>query len=199
MSDRLCGYCRKPEHTKNKCPLRLEQIDIIRRHVGDQRKLAQQILLANGIGVGAIVTATDYWSGTESPCIVPSLKVIESYIDWRIVKYKKQVRATLGVYGLDVPDSKCDALIRYNTKNRICLPVYKMDDMSCTMTAYFLLDRLEKPLVRVSNQGSWDYNKHSTILSPSQETDVTTDDLQEQFLLHERLTLDPKNVLTTPL
>ncbi len=189
MSDRLCGYCRQPGHVSSKCGVRLGQIETIKQHVGEQRKLAQKILLANGVGVGSIVTATDYWTGNEVPCLVPSLKMVEGYVDWKCIKYKKQVRALLGTYGVEMPESKFDGLVRYAPRTRISIPVYKMEDMSCTMTAYFFLDKLQNPLVCVGNARVWDYNKHSEILSPSEDSDVTDKDLLEPFHLHERLTL----------
>lgn len=197
MSDRLCGYCRKPGHVKGKCDVRLLQIETLRKHIGSQRKLAQQILLANGIGVGAIVAGYDYWTGEEHPCIVPSLQINQEYIDWRNVKYKKQVRSTVSVYGIDIPENKLDGLIRYIPKNKITVPVYKMSDMSCTMTAYFSLDRLPVQIVRPAKTG-WDYHRHSEVISPSSDTDVTDEYLLEQFALNERLTLTP-GTLSTPI
>lgn len=201
MSDRLCGYCRLPDHTKNKCPMRLDQIEIIRRHVGTQRKLAQEILLANGVGPGAIVTAFDGWTGEEIPCIISTLEPYDIGIEYRMIKYKKQVRATLGVLGDVAPDTKHE-LIRYQKKSKISIDVFSMADSSKNMTAYFTLDSLEKPIVQFVRGAyrGWDYNKPSNILSPTDSQEINMDCVMRPLNLHERLTLSKEgNNTVTPL
>lgn len=199
MSDRLCGYCRLPDHTKNKCPMRLDQIEIIRRHIGAQRKLAQEILLANGIGPGAIITAYDAWSGEETPCIIATLEPYDMGIEYRNIKYKKQVRATLGVLGDIAPDTKHE-LIRYQKKAKIAVDVFSMADSSKNMTAYFTLDSLANPIVQFVRGAyrGWDYNKPSTVLSPSDSQEINMDHVMRPFQLHERLTLTKEDSNRVP-
>lgn len=201
MSDRLCGYCRQLNHTKNKCPVRIEQIDIIRRSVGQQRKLAQQILLANGIGPGAIIGVTDSWTGEKIPCIVSALETYDLGIEYRNIKYKKQVRVSLSFLGDTMPDTKHE-FVRWMPKSKIGLTVFSLADPSKDMFAYFTLDSLENPIVDFKRgvYRGWDYNNPSTILSKSDETEVNMAHILRPFQLHERLTLDKTSSNTvTPI
>lgn len=201
MSDRLCGYCRKTGHTKNKCDIRLSQIETIRRHVGEQRLLAYKILHANGIGPGAIVTGNDYWTGEEVPCIVPSVKPSNHYIDWRPVKYKKSVKSSLITYDAN-PEKTVeshDGLVRYIIKNKIYITGYKLSDPSVTMNICFFLDRLPVKVVTHLPTRGWEYDKPSTLLSPSDCFEIDNEELMEPFTLHERLALDKGATLVRPI
>lgn len=200
MGDRLCGYCRKPDHNKNKCPMRLEQIDIIRRFIGEQRKLSQEILIANGIGPGAIVTAYDPWSGEEVACIVSALEPHDYGVDYRIVKYKKQVRATIPILGDVVPDVKND-LIRFVKKSKISIPVFSLADSSRNMTAEFRLDDLKHTIVHFVRNvyRGWDFNKPSTLLCQSDDTTINMDHIMRPTIqLHDRLTLNKETTTLVP-
>lgn len=188
MSDRLCGYCRQPGHMVSKCEVKSGQIQTIRTHIGNQRKIAQKILLANGIGVGAIVTAHDSWTGNEIPCIVHSIKTYDNLIDYRILKYSKKVRATLGTYGAALPEPQYDGLVQYQGRGKITLEVFTLADMSKSMLAYFPLSSLEKPLVTpITYHYSWEYSPKSNILSPADDQSYDEEAIMEPFTLHERL------------
>lgn len=201
MSDRLCGYCRQPSHNKNKCPMRLDQIEVIRRHVGQQRKLAQEIMIANGIGPGAIVSAYDGWTGEEFPCFVPALEPHDySLMEWRTVKYKKQVRVSLIELG-DIKAEKKHELVHFINKIKISVDVYSIADSSKNLTAHFMLDRLDNPIVHVVRgvYRGWEYNKPSSVLSPSDNKDFNMELVMQPFRIHERLSLNPDSNYVTPI
>lgn len=200
MSDRRCGYCREQAHTKDKCPLRISQIDFIKRHIAAQRKLSQEILLANGVGPGAIVNAYDGWTGEEVTCIVPAMEPHDLGVEYGIVKYSKQARATLPILG-DIPPETDNKLIRFVKKYKISIPVFSLADASRDMVAHFFLDRLEKPIVRFVGGGyrGWDYNKPSSVLSPTDSVDFNTEHILRPFHLHERLSLDKSSSHVTPI
>lgn len=201
MSDRLCGYCRGLGHNASKCNKRLDQIEIIRRHVGSQRKLAQEILLANGVGPGAIVEGMDAWTGETVPCLVSSIQNYESLTEYQNIKYKKTVRSTLIFLGDEVPESSHD-LVRYRKRAKISILAYTLADPSKSLTATFLLDKLQNPIVKLfpHTYRGWEYNKHSEVLSSTADTEVDMEDIMMPFQIHERLSLKKEGAnIVTPI
>lgn len=191
---RLCGYCRLPGHTKNDCDVRKAQIDLVRKNVALSRKRAHDLLIANGVGVGSIVLARDYWSGREMECIVPSLESVneQQIVDYKIIKYSKKARATVEVIGAEYADpTKESDLVRFRWRTRLAIPTYCLADMSKTVTAYFFVASFENnPFGKVpgkENGVGWYGERHSQVLAESTETDMTDDKFLAPVYLHERL------------
>lgn len=183
MSDRLCGYCRQPGHTSAKCNVLNDQVEFILRFTGTQRKVMHRALLSRGAGVGAIVTYRDYWSGANREGLIPTHDFLKQYsfVDYKKLKYKKSVRATLSCYGEipTIPDHLTD-YIRIVHRGRIDVPVYRLSDMSETAVACISINPNEKVQ-------AWEYRYNSEVLSPSEDTDVTDDILRGHVHIHDRL------------
>ena len=192
MSNRLCGYCRQPGHLKPDCDLIKNQTTIIRKHVGRQRKLQNELALMNGIGAGALITAHDPWSGQEHHCIVPTLNFnnFDVWVDWHNKSYSKQIISTLSCYDYSrhTKTDELGRLVRYRDRRTLQIPCYRIDDMSATLVAHFHLDKIALPSgMRDGYTIGWEYSPHSRVISPSDENDVDAGHFTREFGLHERL------------
>jgi hypothetical protein len=193
MSERLCGYCRKPGHNTAKCDFRERQIYLLRHHAGMLRRDAHNLLIANGIGVGSLVSVYDFWSGEMIPCIVPSLKFIQhlDVASYKQKKYSKQVFSNISRLTLACDEQH--ALVRYTNVDKLRLECYRIDDMSKTMYATFYISTLEKRpehIPHVQQNHRWFGENPSTLISESSDTDIDVDSLNAwtaDIRMHPRL------------
>ena len=85
--DRKCGYCREYGHRSPVCPLRADHRKSIVTHNIETRKSLYNILLANGIGNGAIIKD----KGDDTLFMITPYADIVSGWSFTDIKYSKQV------------------------------------------------------------------------------------------------------------
>jgi hypothetical protein len=195
MSDRLCGYCRKPGHSVPKCEIKKKQLDTILTMVPRQRKLIHDIAIQNGIGPGALVNAYDWWTGEDVLCVVPSLKNMFTHasqlVTYKDVKYSKKVISMIRVANIDeLPSGDSHDLIRWIKLDRFQVECYPLHDMSKTMTANFYIRSLPNRPSAYKTDGPINQyfgDRHSAIVSPSYDTDVVDSDFLGDIVIDDRL------------
>lgn len=191
MGDRRCGYCREYGHNFAKCNSRLTIIDNIRKFIGAERKGIMEMMLRSGVGVGAIVTAYSFGSGEFIPCLVTQDSIDSvatcwrnSFLDFRSVKYSKQVRTVL----------RTGTLYR-NPDNHESVDIRDFNQVSFNVTPLSGCDASLPATMRVLNgkivtgvQPTYSWERYGEILSDSYDGEVNMDKLMEKFRIHERLT-----------
>lgn len=191
---RHCGYCREIGHTSNICRQRLGQIDAIRYHASRERKAVHDMLLRNGLGIGAIIRQK-YYGDAGKECVITSLKdsVIEGWdnlVEYSIVKYRKSVRSRLrswtGIQHADTTD-----LVSYVNVNRMYIRCRSLEDMTDNTYAIFYMSELPQPpewaAAQKEKPGFFMVGSSSEILCPSDETDVIAEDFMRPVMIHDRL------------
>lgn len=93
--ERLCSFCRQPNHQKPKCPEFLGERKSILEHTPRQRLLTMQILAQGGWGIGSMIRLRNY-DETESIAIMRDFSWIGeiNFLDARNRKYSKRVVLT---------------------------------------------------------------------------------------------------------
>lgn len=91
-SSRLCGYCRMGGHRKPDCPEFKSQRLICLTHTPKQRKALIDTLVANGLGIGAMIKGNS-WDG-EYVGLIDSFDWVKSanFVESTNVRYSKKVR-----------------------------------------------------------------------------------------------------------
>jgi len=192
---RKCGYCRDVGHMMPDCKLRLEQIDMIRRHVVMQRQDIARLMPLNGFGIGAIVNAYDYLSGEEIPCILTQdsldTAMSQNFVEYRIVKYSKQARATLLNYSGRGYEELNNNLVTSVERSGLAMTVTPLDPMHPTGKLPCTLHISDLKIGGVTNtQGTkrdgW-WSRYCELLSPSSEGEPSKVALLFPVHLHERI------------
>lgn len=206
MAYRACGYCRVAGHRSDRCTVRLNQIEAMRRHVYAEKVALHRILLDNGYGVGAIIQ-----SNGDSPMVIRSLKETflnhnNIFIEYRNIKYRKSVRSYLKSYsGVNhSPDFVDGDFTRFENMGHLYILASPLDDLSDTNYGIIAISRLDKKPESNPHASVLDsyYSQRSVnLLAPSNETDIDERALfMEPFRIHERLgTVNGRAKIVTPM
>jgi len=94
MAERLCGYCRQPGHRRPECPTLLEERKLVLEHTPKQRLETIRALKKIGLGIGALVTLKDWYTGNESLGMIKDYNFIRNanFMEHKQVKYSKRVK-----------------------------------------------------------------------------------------------------------
>lgn len=197
---RACGYCREIGHTQNKCERKRWQIESILRHTAGERKGLHDLLLRNGIGVGAIFRQNSW--GQEKEYVVTSMRntipdSFDAVVEYRIHKYKKSVRATLRCWtdGKHLAGEPDGYFIQRSHIDRIYVGCRDLNDMGSSQYCMFWVTKLEVRPEWTSKMVGQYYGygggEQPTILCPSSETDLADSDFMGKTRLHDRLGDNP--------
>lgn len=201
MSSRLCGYCREVGHNAGKCERKQWQIDSILRHTAGERKAFHDLLLRNGIGLGAILRHREYGTADSREYVVTSMKDcvsdrFDALVEYRIHKYKKSTKATLRSWtGVNHITGEPDGYyVNRANVDRIYLTARPFDDMSSNVYLMMYVSRFDhKPewasRVDISRYYS---GEPAQILCPSSDTDMTDEDFLQPVRIAERLGKDQR-------
>ena len=94
MAERLCGYCRVPGHRRPECPTFLEERKLVLEHTPKQRLETLRALKKIGLGIGALVTLKDWYTGAETLGMIKDFNFLTraNFMEHKQVKYSKRVR-----------------------------------------------------------------------------------------------------------
>lgn len=191
--ERNCGYCRESGHRADKCRIKEEQIISIRLHLYNERAALHNIMLENGLGVGAIIRPP----GQEPHVIrsvADSLKAYANhFIEWYNIKYERSVRSSLKSYsGINHnPQFINNKYVRFNNQTGfyiVCSPLSNLANDTYAVISFCALANppLNNPQSML-DKNSYYGSRSCEILSPSDSTDVDNNMFMEQFRLHSRL------------
>lgn len=195
---RKCGYCRDIGHTSANCQQKKVQIETVQRQYGRQRTMIADALTRSGYGIGAVISAYDYFNGKMVNCIVTqesldAAMTVQTFNEFRIVKYSKQVRACMIEYFND-RHNELDGLVQYTMREAFYLPVQSMDiGASPTVNAYIHVSDfvgfvdMDNKYAIPERKGNSAWNRYSQILLPSNDGRPSSVAMNTPFFLHERL------------
>lgn len=94
MAERLCGYCRQPGHRRPECSTLLEERKLVLEHTPKQRLETLRALKKIGLGIGALVTLKDWYTGAETLGMIKDFNFLTraNFMEHKQVKYSKRVK-----------------------------------------------------------------------------------------------------------
>lgn len=202
---RACGYCREVGHVSTRCHRLTGQIESIRRHVGGERHALHNLMLENGLGVGAIIRHS-YYNDNPTEYVITSLResigmTFDVGIDWRIHKYKKSVQSSLRSWsGANFLTADPDGYFvrRYNS-DRFYIGCRELNNMGRVQYLTFFVSGLAAPPQWARAADIHRYSNPPVVLCPSSDTDIRPEDLNFKILLHDRLIGKDGNRYVTPI
>lgn len=203
MSERRCGYCRSGNHRADKCEILKGQRYAIQRHQYGEKVALHQLMLRNGIGVGAIL---DFAHGDDKPQVhvIRSMKenfnhYNNNFLEYRPIKYQKSVRSVLKSYtGINhSPEQKDNDFVRWDHQLAFYVIASPMDNLRETNYGIIALCKLQHPPLdnpwHSEARNNYYAERSAKILSPSDETDIDEREyFSEPFIIHTRLGKDSR-------
>lgn len=185
MSSRKCGYCRDVGHMSNVCPVRLGQIDDIKRHYVGERRALHEMVVRDGLGIGSIFKMKDY-ADNMFICTIRSHNSIvdnNSFIDSRDMRYMKSTRITYNAYSrVKHTNSEESRFNHYSERAWFYLVINPLDNMARNMYMSVGIATREDGTSYINYQFS-----NIEMLSPSNDTDMNSDMYYRPYYLPRRL------------
>ena len=194
---RKCGFCRQAGHFTSKCPERLGKIELIRLHVGMQRRNLFQLLKDNGYGEGAIAYGWDWQEGNMIHGIVTAKNIFDSltfanqFVDCRNIKYSKKCSVNLYTYDGYTPDVTLSQHDYAFNRNIFHLPITPFEGTGERIYCNIPMGKLKIGLNRnryIAQNDGWE--RYGEVVSPSFDGEWDDSILQKPFHVHDRLLVE---------
>lgn len=95
-SSRLCGYCRQEGHQATKCEVKQSHVNEIVNHTKGERKFLIDMMVKNGMGLGATIMFANYGGYPNETFILTTADWVKDIhcVSQKRVRYSKQVKVT---------------------------------------------------------------------------------------------------------
>ena len=75
-SNRKCGYCKQPGHTRRTCEVRKQRVAEVTKETIDVRRRVAARMMEDGYAPGALVSTRPYGLTESVPCIITKINSI---------------------------------------------------------------------------------------------------------------------------
>ena len=182
---RLCGYCRERGHTMPDCPIRIGQIEDMRRHMVGEKRALHKLVIDNGLGIGCILRFKD-WRDTEHLCTVRSHNALfehNVFVDSVQLKYSKAVRLTFNSFtGRKHAFAGESKYNHHSSRVWFYMTANPLDAMSSGIYVTFSMKHDDEYASKIDFEQSG-----VELLAPSNDTDIPASQYLNGYYLPHRL------------